>query len=69
MNSATQPTTVVFACQNCGAIYQATQRRVPDTSFGIFNCLKCHTQVHAWHEAYDFLDWKVGLLDGHAHTT
>jgi predicted RNA-binding Zn-ribbon protein involved in translation (DUF1610 family) len=59
--------TVVFACPNCGAIYQAAQHRVPDRCFGVFNCLACHAQVYAWHGAYDFLDWKVGFLAGDAH--
>jgi hypothetical protein len=53
--------TIVFACLNCGAIYNATQHRGVNRHFGVFNCLACHTQVYAWHGAYDFLDWKVGL--------
>jgi hypothetical protein len=55
-------TIVVFACPKCGAVYQATQHQVPDTSFGIFNCLACHAQVYAWNGAYDFSDWKAGVL-------
>ena len=61
MNRATQ-TIVIFACPKCGAIYQATQHPVPDTRFGIFNCLACHTQVYAWNGLYDFVDWEVGFF-------
>jgi predicted RNA-binding Zn-ribbon protein involved in translation (DUF1610 family) len=63
MNSEAQKAIVVFACPKCGAIYQATQYQVPDTRFGIFNCLACHTQIHAWHRAYDFSDWRVGFME------
>jgi hypothetical protein len=54
-------TTVVFACPACGTIYQASQRRGPGTHFGVFNCIACHTEVHAWNGLYDFLDWQVGF--------
>jgi predicted RNA-binding Zn-ribbon protein involved in translation (DUF1610 family) len=62
MNSATQPITVIFACPRCGTVYRASQYRGVGTQFGIFNCLACHTQVYAWNGAYDFSDWKVGVL-------
>jgi hypothetical protein len=61
MSSRAQPITVVFACPECSAVYQATQHQVPDTSFGIFNCLACHAQVYAWNGAYEFSDWKAGF--------
>jgi len=61
MNSATQQTTVVFACPRCGAIYRATQHRGQGTHFGVFNCVASKTQVYAWSGLYDFLNWKVGI--------
>ena len=60
------PTTVVFACPKCAAIYRATQYQVPDMCFGTFNCLACHTQVYAWNGLYDFVDWEVGFRAGDA---
>jgi hypothetical protein len=64
--SSQHQTIVVFACPKCPAVYQAKQHVVPTTCFGVFHCIKCTTQVYAWHGTYDFSDWTVGFLVGDA---
>ena len=51
--------TVVFCCNNCGAGYQAVQQGQAEQIPGRFDCQICGSQIVAWADAYEYVDWKA----------
>jgi hypothetical protein len=50
---------VYFHCPNpaCGMIYAATRERRTKPQNGTFTCTVCESEVLAWSDRYDFVDW------------
>jgi hypothetical protein len=48
---------VVFLCSDCGTAYKAVQKLTEANQLGYFDCSKCNSLVHSWHDVYDYAAW------------